>query len=333
MKYTFCTLFDSYYLDKAFALIYSMQQNIKEFEIYMFCFDEKSYDVLKKENFQGVIPVLYKQIETEKLLELKKERSKAEYCWTCTPVIIEYVLDVYKAESCTYIDADMYFFGEPENVFAEIKRKNADVAIVEHRFPDTEEGRNCLNKSGRFCVEFNYFNNTENSRKILNWWKEQCLDWCYYHLRRRTHGDQKYLEKFPVLFENVCIVDDLGIGVAPWNLGQYALKENNSKIILKEQDTNKDFELILYHFQGLRFISEDKVNVGSGTKSKELKQAVYYPYLKAIMNARQTLQKYGLTFQLNFSKTNNKLIAFLQKHVRQYKVQSLSDIMSLKKIK
>lgn len=55
--------------------------------------------------------------ETDELLALKRERSKAEYCWTCTSVIIEYVLNHFLVQSCTYLDSDLYFYSDPKIIF------------------------------------------------------------------------------------------------------------------------------------------------------------------------------------------------------------------------
>ena len=42
----FCTLFDSYYLDKGIALYKSLERVSNDFMLFIFCFDERSYDIL-----------------------------------------------------------------------------------------------------------------------------------------------------------------------------------------------------------------------------------------------------------------------------------------------
>ena len=107
---TFCTLFDSFYLDKGLALYRSLERQTNNFKLFIFSFDDKAYEVLQKMQLKNAVVLHHTVIEDDVLLSLKKERSKAEYNWTCTPVIIEYVLKKYKVENCTYSDADMYFF-------------------------------------------------------------------------------------------------------------------------------------------------------------------------------------------------------------------------------
>ena len=84
----FCTLFDSYYLDKGLALYSSLEKVSEDFTLYVFCFDEDSYEILEKKSFSHMVVLRQNVFETDELLALKRERSKAEYCWTCTSVII-----------------------------------------------------------------------------------------------------------------------------------------------------------------------------------------------------------------------------------------------------
>jgi len=339
----FCTLFDSYYLDKGIALYQSLEKVSRDFHLYIFCFDDRSRDILKEMKMEHATVLHHSDIEkeTEKLLELKKERSKAEYCWTCTPVIIAYVLEHFPVENCTYIDADLYFFSDPQVLFDEIKDSGANIVITQHRFSDSLKDRRYLKRSGKYCVEFNYFDQTENAKKALNWWKEKCFEWCYHLYEPERMGDQKYLEKFPVLFEKVHELQHLGGGTAPWNLAQYELVSGGErmdgngsrKVLLREKKSGKEFPLVFYHFQNIRYLSDKKVNVNSCTHSKPLKRAVYLPYLRQIEQVRRKLETAGVDFSTKKSYSSNPLIAFVQKNILQYKIRSFSDIFDLEKIR
>lgn len=350
----FCTLFDSYYLDKGLALYHSLEKVADEFTIYIFCFDDRSREILLDMELKHAVILHHSDLEKKYdiLLKLKEERSKAEYCWTCTPVTIEYVLKHFHEPNCTYIDADLYFFADPKVLLQEIEEVEADTVITAHRFTDSMNDRRLCKRSGKYCVEFNYFNQSDNAMEALSWWKERCFEWCYHLYEQERMGDQKYLEKFPVLFKGVHELQHLGGGVAPWNLHQYmpatdcmeestlpngsiAVKEGqkgiseNKGILLQEKKTGRIFPLIFYHFQNMRYLSEQKVNVCSGTHSKPLKDAIYKPYLKEIEDCRKLLAKYGVSFGVKKVYSSNKLIAFLQGSVLRFKIKSLSDIFDL----
>lgn len=328
----FCTLFDSYYLDKGLALYRSLEKVSRDFKLYIFCFDRKSYSILEQMSLPYAIPVLHTDIEDETLLRLKKERSKAEYCWTCTPVIIEYVLEYFKEDSCTYIDADLYFFKDPQVLFDEITDAKANIVITEHRFTNSVMDKRHLKRSGKYCVEFNYFDQSENAKKALQWWKEKCFEWCYHLYEPERMGDQKYLEKFPQLFQGVHELAHLGGGVAPWNLKQYeVIRMEEDTPILREKRGEVEFPLVFYHFQNMRYLTEDMINVSSGTHSKKTKDAIYPVYLREIEKVRKELKRYNISFSVKKIYSSNKLIAFLQGNILRFKVKSLSDIYYLNK--
>ena len=328
----FCTLFDSYYLDKGIVLYKSLEKVSDDFTLYVFCFDDKSFEVLNKLNFKHMVTIHHSAFEDEQLLAIKKERSKAEYCWTCTSVVIEYVLNNYDVDACTYIDSDLYFFSDPKVLFTEIESSNADACIIGHRFNDDKQGRAFEKRNGRYCVEFNYFRNNENGRRILNWWKERCFEWCYDIPEEDRMGDQKYLNQFPVLFDNVHVLENLGAGVAPWNLKQYKLSRKDNGIWLLKD--GKEHELIFYHYQNIRYMPGRRVNIKSLSDDKELKYAIYIPYLKEIETTRDELKKeYGIDFDpKKLVRSSNRLLGFLQRHFASFKVRRLSDIIDLNRL-
>ena len=331
---TFCTLFDSYYLDKGLTLYRSLERCTENFKLYIFCFDDNSYDILNDLKLEHAIVIHHSDIEDEKLLCLKEERSKAEYCWTCTPVIIEYVLKHYGEPNCTYIDADLYFFRDPQILFDEIEEAKANIVITEHRFKNSWNGRRLCKRSGKYCVEFNYFDQSEHAKEALSWWKHKCFEWCFHLYEPDRMGDQKYLEKFPELFRGVHELTHIGGGVAPWNLGQYRLSRiENGQPILTDIKSRREFPLIFYHFQNIRYLSENIVNVSSESHSKKTKDAIYRPYLKEIESSRKELKKYGITFGVKKIYSGNKLIAFLQGNILRFKVKSLTDIYRLEQFR
>ncbi len=338
-----CTCFDKNYLDKGLALYSSLRRHSNDFTLFVCCFDEITQKILNEIAEEDLITVSVEEVEkyTPGLKECKDNRSKAEYCWTCTAPIINYMIHNFDLKECTYIDADLYYYADPAILNNEIYYANGDIAIMEHRF--RKRKKTLLNKKdpGIYCVEYNYFNISENAQVALKWWQDECIKWCYFKYEPATenrpydrYGDQKYLEEFPKRFDNVYVVSHLGGGVAPWNLNQYKLVNNNgSNVALKHTQSGQIVPLVFYHFQNLKYISKTVVNINSQTKDKHLKQAIYYPYLKEIETIRKKLNnKYGIEFQVKKSYSSNPVVAFIQKNIMQYKIGALSDIVRLDKI-
>lgn len=328
-------MFDSNYLDKGLALYHSLEKVCTDFKLYIFAFDEICENILCDLNLKKAVVVSQKDFETEEMLSVKTQRSNAEYCWTCTPISIEYVLKYYKEPICTYIDADLYFFRDPKVLLEEICSNAYSILLTEHRFPNTDKGQKLLRKNGKYCVEFNSFKNDECGLIALEWWKEKCLQWCYYKHEEYRMGDQKYLDDWMVRFEGVKELRNLGGGVAPWNISQYELKSYmGSEIILSEILTNAEFNLIFYHFQDIRYINYRFVNIRSKCNSKKLKTVLYVPYLTVIENIRAMLKKeYGYIVLIEKHCSGNPFVAFIQKNINKYRINSFSDIVNLKKLR
>lgn len=333
----FCTLFDKNYIDKALVMYHSLVKVGTDFCLYILCFDDVSFDILSDMKLDRVVLEKLEDFEDEQLLKIKKTRSKAEYCWTCTATSIEYFMKKYGLNNCAYIDADLYFYANPQVLIEEMG--DSHIGIIGHRFGKIKKNSKSL-KSGKYCVEFNYFDTDEESQKALKWWKDVCYEWCYHKYEEKydgqndRYGDQMYLEQFPKRFKGVHEFSNLGGGVAPWNIKQYKLSAvEGDRIFLNHEDGQKNVELIFYHFQNLKYLSNKYINVNSSTKDKKLKRAIYYPYLRDITKTRETLkEKYGLKMEIRKSYSSNKLKAFIQRYVMPFKVRNISDIVNLDKL-
>lgn len=298
MDCVFCTLFDSNYLDKGIALYKSMERHIPEFKLYVFAFDDKCYEILKKEKYAHLIPISLQEFETPELLEVKAMRTKAEYCWTCSPWVIKHVIDKCGEDICTYVDADMEFFSSPQPVFDEMREKGCSTIIVPHRYATDEEEKEAHDLRGSYCVEFNTFVNDKNGYEALSWWAERCLEWCFYAIPGTTewYGDQKYLNVFQEKFNGVMVCDHFGVGMAPWNISllDYAGEENGVPLISVKK-TGKKYPVIIYHFESVSFLTRHILHAPSNTGSRKLHQAVYDSYIKRLMDNRRYIeQKYGI---------------------------------------
>lgn len=291
----FCTLFDSNYMDKGLALYESMKNNFSEFKLYILTMDERCEEILRDLNFKNIIVIgLMEFIMQEKLRDIYSKRSKAEFCWTCTPHLIEYILKKYNEKICTYVDADVYFFADCKCLIDEIGLKS--VQIVEHRFTNKIQDRIAEKQSGKYCVEFNTFKNTRVGLELLQWWKDRCRESCGTDTNNEVFGDQKYLEHWENN-KNVSILQNEGGGVAPWNIAQYRLSNNcnGQEIVLINKKSKKTFPLIFYHFHNITYQEETVVNIGVYQRSwgidETLVNDIYLPYLLQLKEIRKMLQE------------------------------------------
>lgn len=298
----FCTLFDSNYLDKGLALYESLKMHAESFQLFIFAFDEVTFRILNEMKLENVWVIKEQDFMFDELENVKKIRKRSEYCWTCTPIIIEYALEHYNLHACTYIDADMFFYTDPAILFEEIEEDSCSVSIIEHRFIKHIEYAQSEKLHGKYCVEFNTFYNDEYGRKVLRRWKEQCMECCSSTGENGWFGDQKYLDDWTADFEKVHVLQHVGAGVAPWNITRYYyVKSEAGNIILQEKGSDKNVELIFYHFHNLKFESEKIVKLGiynrPGRVDDALVKVVYTPYFEAICRIRKMLEReYAIHF-------------------------------------
>lgn len=287
---TFCTLFDSNYLDKGLVLYDSMKTVMEEFKLYILAMDDRCYEILKQLNLQNIVLISLREFEDEELKKIKAERARAEYCWTCTASLIDYVLENFQEEFCTYIDSDLCFYKNPKVLIEEMCAANCSVQIVEHGFGTGLLAKEKIKGAGRYCVQFNTFKNDVYGREILKTWKQQCRNHC--SMAPGEMGDQKYLSDWAEKYEKVHVLRHQGGGVAPWNLFRFRSVENQPGV-LRDKKTNETFELIFYHFHHLEYVDEKTVNMNVfkkelGTEEK-LVLEIYIPYLKKMDETKKTL--------------------------------------------
>jgi len=256
----------------------SLLQTGIEFHLYIFSFDSLSEELLKKMNLAHVTVISLQEFENPRLLQVKPSRSRAEYCWTCTPATILHIFDHFDVSNCTYIDADLYFYSSPQVLFDEMG--DASVLITEHRYTPKYD-RTAI--AGKYCVQFMTFKKDERGLKVLNWWMDACLEWCYDRYEDGKFGDQKYLDTWTKQFEGVHVLQHLGGGMAPWNIQQYAfVKKQATDLVFKEHTTNNTFNAVFYHFHYVRFYNDDLVDLGWFSLPEKSVHKLYADYVRQL---------------------------------------------------
>ncbi|GAB4278752.1 MAG: glycosyl transferase [Candidatus Rifleibacteriota bacterium] len=299
--YNFCTLFNSNYLTRGLAMYESLKKHAGNFRLFIFAFDDLCCKLLKELNLESVEVISLKEFENEALLKVKPARSAAEYCWTCTPATIKYCIETFNLDNCTYVDADLYFYSDPAVLIEEMGQKS--VLLTEHRYTPKYD---CTKNSGIYCVQFMTFKNDQNGMKALNWWYEACLDWCYARVEDGKFGDQKYLDDWTERFAGVHVLQHKGGGVAPWNIQQFDVFA-------------PDFNLVFYHFHDLKFLENEKIDLGRYKLRKEEIEKLYIPYLKHLDNVMRRMQKFETNYDFHgTTKTGKDLLTLYREFKRHF---------------
>jgi len=280
----FCTLFDSNYLLKGVAMLRSLFKHCPGAHVHLLCMDEQTREIIAGLGFPSLTCISLAEIEDAALLEAKKDRSVAEYCWTLSPVLPSYVLANNPGISMlTYIDADLLFYSPVQPLFDEIGA--ASIAIIEHRFTPRLQH---LEENGRFCVEWVSFRRDEQGMACLARWREQCIEWCYYRLEEDRMGDQKYLDAWPARYPATHVLQNPGAGIAPWNYAQYAFGR-----LADGTPSVNGAALIFYHFHQFQLLDNGRFDRLSAFYTSECAEpdVVYDAYEVALTSAVKEVRR------------------------------------------
>jgi hypothetical protein len=250
--------------------------------------------MLKKLNLQHATIISLEEFENDQLKAVKPTRTRAEYCWTCTPSTIDYVIGTYGVPECTYLDADLYFYSDPDVLFNEMG--SASVLLTEHRYPPRF---NRTAKSGRFCVQFITFKNDHNGLTALHWWRDRCIEWCFNRYENGKFGDQKYLDDWQHRFKGVHVLKHLGGGLAPWNVEQYRLESAvNHDILFSDRKSGDSFKTVFYHFHHVRFFQGGIVDLGWRHPTMPVVIHLYAPYISQLIETENRIKKMNPDFHI-----------------------------------
>lgn len=291
MRY-YVTLFDSNYLTRGLVLYRSLVRLAQDFHLWIICFDDLAYEILNQLNLAYVTLVSSQEFEDPELLKIKSERTRQEYCWSCTPSTLYYVFNhAPEVDQLTYLDADLMFFSSVEKIFQE--KPEASILLTEHRYlpninsylPGVPADSDITQTHGKYNVQFMTFKRDEVGLQAVNWWRERCLEWCFARVEEGKFGDQKYLNDWLDRFKNVHVLENLGVGLAPWNAAQYKLEKKDDKVFV-ENDA-----LIFYHFHGLKLHSWHIAHLCDRYPcSPQLRNLVYKPYLEELEQAYEIVR-------------------------------------------
>lgn len=245
----FCTVFDKNFLTRGLALYFSLVEHSSDFSLWILCMDSESYSLLEKLNLPNIKLLRLRDVEDEDLLRIKTDRTTQEYCWMMSSSLPLFLLEKVGLYIITYLDADMSFFRNPQEIYDEFGSNS--IMITPHWYPTENDPKK--KQSGIYNVGMMIFRNDPNGLACLRWWKAKCIKWCYARYEDGKFGDQLYLNDWPERFKGVCVLKNQGADIASWNIRGYEILEKNNGLWLKVKNSGKEFPVTFYHYHGLKF--------------------------------------------------------------------------------
>lgn len=269
----YVTIFDSTFAPQGLALHASLERHAGDHVLWVICMDEAVQSLVEAVALPHLRAIPVADVEDDRLRSARETRTRAEYCWTLTPFSFDAVFRRDATVSrVTYVDADVWLAADPSPAFSVFEASGAGVQITEHAYaPDHD----ATASSGRYCVQFLTMTR-DSSRPVRELWQEQCVDWCFARVEDGKFGDQKYLERWPLLFgELVHVASPRGWFQGPWNATRFPYSE-----------------AITYHFHGLRLVNAATAIIGHPTYRipRPHRNGLYVPYSRDLAGAIATIR-------------------------------------------
>ena len=287
----FITLLDKNYISRASVMIETLfyfKQESKH-EIFILCLDDETEVYFSNKENIHIINLFTLESNFAELKSAKQNRTYVEYIFTLSPFLPLYIFKNFKdINRITSIDADLYFLNDPFNI---INNLGSDfIGITAHNFIESNMH---LEIYGKYNVSFQSFPCNIITINCLKSWAKSCIDYCSDTLDDKgRYADQKYLDEWPNIYNNIKIFPSPNIGLAPWNLPLYDDKNNN---------------IIFYHFHNIRFKSNYHMitgvhGYGNFNLNKSVKK-LYFNYWSKIKqnnitNDNLIVRRYSSKFSL-----------------------------------
>jgi hypothetical protein len=284
---SYCTFFDRGYLAQGLALWDSLQRHEPAAELWVLALDEETDTVLRSLAQPGLRVVSLAELlaADPSLAAVQSGRTRQEFIFTLKPCLCRYLLrEKHAADVLTYVDADLYFFGEA----AAIRRELADASVflVPHRYPPWHDDRS---RYGCFNAGVLAFRDDAPGRACLDRWREQCLESCSLAANGVSYGDQKYLDEWPERYgAKVCVSRNSGLNLAPWNWARHVWVVGPPGVQVDGAP------LLAFHFAQFRRISTrwfDSGQLEYGIMPLGLRSQLYGEYWAALVAAEKTVRR------------------------------------------
>jgi hypothetical protein len=182
---------------------------------------------------------------------IKYKYSITEYCTFLKPICFEHLFESYN--SAIYLDPDILVFNNFDFLLNDLNT-NYNVLLTPHicqiNYADKDYSEVNHLFEGIYNFGFLAMSKSDDTVKLLAWWRNRLMRFCYGDRSLLLHTDQAWGNYFPAFLREKCkILNHLGCNVAHWNLSerQLARTDRGNYIV------NNNYDLIFFHFSGFDY--------------------------------------------------------------------------------
>lgn len=242
MNCVYFTICSNNYLSFATVLYRSLKAHHPAATFILFLCDER----IEQVDYAGVADrvVVLSAIEP-RFNELASRYNIVELNTSLKPLAFEYLFGSGITHA-VYLDPDIRVFSSLETI--ETSFETASILLTPHIYTPipfdgyTPQESSFLN-FGIYNLGFIGLKATNETAAFLKWWKNWTYEKGYVDVYNGIFVDQLPVNHVPVFFDQVMILRDMGLNMAPWNLHERKLTIMNGNYMINQTDTLK-----FYHF-------------------------------------------------------------------------------------
>jgi hypothetical protein len=294
----YCTYFDRGFVIQGLAMARSLVARDPDSAVWVLALDDEAERVVRAVGGAWIRVVSLTELESgdRALAQAKAGRSRMEYYFTLSPCWPRWLL-AHRPEidRVTYVDADLWFFGDPAPVFIAMDAAGASVLITSHDFAPWLSH---YLQHGRFNVGVLSFRRDAAGLACLDDWRERCLAWCHDRVEDGRYADQGYLNAWPDRFGGaVLVLAHPGVNLAPWNWHRHRVDGTPiSRLDGRGAAPGPAVDgqpLVCFHFARFRPLLGTTVwqsgQLDYGVMPWRWRQRIYGPYVRALLAVRAEL--------------------------------------------
>jgi hypothetical protein len=275
------TICSNNYLAQATVLGHSIQKHFKNVQLFTVLVDEYAEGVDYSD--LPFTTILIKDIEPG--IDLLSEKYMIVELNACVkPAVFKYFFENYNEKQVFFFDPDIVVYDSMPTL--DLLFESFDILLTPHTLtPAPVDGKkpsdNTFLNYGLYNLGFIGIQKSVDSMQFINWWKERTYLNGFAKVQDGVFADQLYINLVPIFFKKVCVIDDMGWNMAPWNLHERYLAKRNGAYIVNDHEPLKFF-----HFGSFKL------------NSNEL--PVHY-YNRFLLNAREDLRALYTEYNQNLS--------------------------------
>ena len=199
------------------------------------------------------IPVMLREIGLPDLPATAMQYDILELNTNVKPTFLKHLLKAHGLHALVYLDPDIFVYKPLDPVF-EALAAGATAVLTPHMTTPVFDGKSPSEQdllyNGTYNLGFIGVGRTEESRRLLDWWEERCLELGFSEGRTGLFVDQKWMNLAPGLFAEVVLSRDAGLNMAYWNLHERTLVKAGDSYEV-ESPVSGRVPLRFFHFSGV----------------------------------------------------------------------------------